>query len=372
MNIRKMICYSLSLIVIFLFTFSMIGTAEFLNIHKKDNNQNTEKTEIIDNHSKKNNLNLVGNTSVNLSQHYQTTFKDEENNNGNMCFSDDYIYKCEKINNKFVLLQIDKKTGDSFPLITDYKCRNLLYIDNYIYCIIETQNGEDINVEKIAKISVKNYDIEFFDSTESVKITSLLSDGNELYYTKKDNKNIYKINLKGDIYSYIYTLETSSENPHLFNIKDSKLYYVDGYEMATIDLYTYKKTNISYQYCNKRLNPFMVDDKIYIFKTLSKNELIYIDTKNDNTISTVLTENLLNNNDIELNKITNVNFKQNIIFFNIDNNIYYMNTKNQEIGLIEEAKTNSKVIYIDNKSLITESSEFGNIQTTLITWIFAK
>lgn len=371
MNTRKITCYILTVIVVFLFVYSMIGTAEFLNIHKKSNNNTTESTEIIDNYSKKDILNLEGNTSANLSQHYQSIPSDEEKNNGNICITDKYIYKTEKINNKYVILQVDKKTGDSFPLISDYKCRNLLVIDKFIYCIVETQNGEDINVEKIAKISIEDYDITFFDSTESTKITSLLSDGKELYYTKKDNKNIYKINLKGDIYSYIYTLDNSTENPYLFNIKDSELYYVDGYEMAKINLYTYEKENISYQYCNKKLNPIMVDDTIYVFKTLSKNELVAINTL-DNNIDIIFDEKLLTKNNIKLNENTNINYSKNIIFFNSGNEIYYINVKSQEIGQIEEIDSTSKVIYIDNKSLITEANEYGFFTSTPITWLFAK
>lgn len=371
MNKRKIICYTLSVLVIFLFSYSLIGTAEFLNIHSKDNEQE-ENTETNDtDKSSKDILNMEGNTSSNLSQHYQDSISSNFESNGSMVITKKYIYKTEKINNKYVISQIDKKTEETFPLISGYECRNLINIGDYIYCIVKSQNSEEIIVDKIAKVSLKGEEIQFFESTESLSITSMVSDGDSIYYTKSDNSNIYKINLTGDIYSYIYTLENSNNNPYLFGIKDSKLYYVDGYEMAALDLYEYTKTNISYQYSSKNLNPILVDNNIYAFDTLSKTSLSTINL-DDNSITNIFGPDELKVANITLTDNTNINYYKNYLFFNKGTDIYYISLKDKKINLLKDVKTTSKVLYFDDNSIITEEDKYGACIKNEITWLLAK
>jgi hypothetical protein len=371
MNNKKLIYFLLAVLVLFLFSYSIYGTAVFLNINFNNNDSMIENKEELQEKEKSNLLTIKGNTSGNLSQCYQDNVSDKRDNNGGMIISNEYIYKTQKINDKYIINKINIETGDSFPILSGYNCRNLLLLNNYIFCIVETQNDQDIICEKIAKISIDGNEIVFFDSTESQEITSMLSDGDEIYYTKKDNNYIYKINLSGSIYTYIYKITEKSKNPYLFGLNKGKLYYVDGYEMASINLTNYSKEHISYQFCNIKQNPILEDNKIFVFKDLVKSELVYIDLENNENIS-IFSINDLTKFNITSSNITNINYYKNIIFFNFNNEVYYINIDTKQINKIAGITSYSKVLYFNNNYIYTEVEKYGNVQKNAIAYVLVQ
>lgn len=361
---RKYCIYILSVFAVFLFAFLCWSTSSFLGIFnsRENDEQNTQGIpEAVETNTS---LQMSGTTSSALSQKYR-----DGTTNGIFTSDKKYLYKSEKINEQFALTRINIKNGERFPLVTGYKCRNLIALEKDIYCIVDTTDKDNNFCNKIAKISKEGDGIKLFEITSCPYILSMVADQDSLYYTQKGDRKIYKINYSGDIYSYIYEVPSSAEEPFLFSILDGSLYYTDGKEMACIDLTNHTSKNISYQLCSRYQSPFLEEGKIFGYGNLSKTSIAYIDLKNMELKKIPLRKF---GEELESSKIDNISFYKNNIFLSADNNLYYHCLSEDHGGIVKDISTPSGIIYFNNGSVIYEDGEYGVNSSEQIKWLLAK
>lgn len=375
---RKLIIFILTMLVIFLFAYSIYGTAEYLGLFEKAQEETTEENEkpnITSSLSKKKNKNLLGNTSGNLGQHYSTY-----DTYGLMVTDDKYVYKTEDIGNdtyalvKYSISDLQDGKTEGEQLITGYKIHSLFLIDSDLYFVSTTQNDELDECEAISRVSNDGNDLYTYKYSESKEIKSFITDGEYLYFSNSDTSNIYGISIDGNIHLTLYAESEKKDSAYLFGFIDNKIYYVNGYEMATLNVQTGEKAIISTQYCSKNQSPFIYDNKIYVFNDLAKTKLDVINIEDLKTNSIFDNTTVLSStNQYSLN-ITNINCIGNYMFINSDEKVYYidLNSTEKQISLLKETMSNSKILYLTDKYIITESEEYGKPQITPITWLLAK
>lgn len=361
---RKYCIYILSVFAVFIFAFFCWSVVCFLGISHTKQNKEQGMRSILEKTEKNTSLQMSGTTSSALSQRYRN-----KTTNGIFTADSKYLYKSEKINEQYALTRINIKNGERFPLVTGYKCRNLIAGEKDIYCIIDTTDKDENFCNKIAKVSRQGDGIKLFDVTVSPYILSMVADQDSIYYTKKGDRKIYKINYDGDIYSYIYEVPASAEEPFLFSVLDGNLYYTDGREMAYIDLTSHTNQNISYQICSRYQNPFLEDGKIFGFSDLSQSSIAYIDLQNGELKKIPLRRF---GDSFTPKKIDNIAYYKNNIFLSTESNIYYCNLSEGHGGIVKDVRTPSGIIYFNNDSIIYEDGEYGINSSEEIKWLLAK
>lgn len=375
---KKITTFILSMLVIFLFSYSIYGTAEYLGLFDEktiEDNTEEENKSITSSLEKKKNTELLGSTSGNLAQHYSGS-----NTYGLMVFDDKYLYKSEKISDKIFTIKkylfsdlVNGKT-EGEQILTGYEIHSLFLIDSNLYFISTSQNEELEKCEVIAKISTNGDDYYEFKYSQSSKITSMVTDGEYFYYSQEESNDIYALSIDGNIRITLLDEESSKGTPYIFGFLDNNIYYVNGYEMATLNVQTGIKTMISNQYCSKHQLPFIHNGKIYSFRNLAKTQLDEIDIKTNEINSIFEDATLLTSTNQYSQTINNINCIDNFIFLNSNEKIYYIDLKStqKQISLLKETTCDSTTIYLNQKYLITEDSEYGEPHVTAITWLLAK
>ena len=375
---KKITTFILSMLVIFLFSYSIYGTAEYLGLFDEktiEDNTEEENKSITSSLEKKKNTELLGSTSGNLAQHYSGS-----NTYGMMVFDDKYLYKSEKISDKIFTIKkylfsdlVNGKT-EGEQILTGYEIHSLFLIDSNLYFISTSQNEELEKCEVIAKISTNGDDYYEFKYSQSSKITSMVTDGEYFYYSQEESNDIYALSIDGNIRITLLDEESSKGTPYIFGFLDNNIYYVNGYEMATLNVQTGIKTVISNQYCSKQQLPFIHNGKIYSFRNLAKTQLDEIDIKTNEINSIFEDTTLLTSTNQYSQTINNINCIDNFIFLNSNEKIYYIDLKStqKQISLLKETTCDSTTIYLNQKYLITEDSEYGEPHVTAITWLLAK
>lgn len=356
--------------LIFLILYAIVGTMDFLEIEVIKAKQTTQEEKVVVEKEKKN-AELVGIKSTELMQQYN--IMGQNYSRGNVIFINNYIYKVEFSNNIYTITKTNIENSVKEIVVSGYKARNLMVIKNNIYCIIETMNNEKIPCDAIAKIEIETGLVDIFESTITPQISSMISDGSDIYYTKKDN-TIFRINLEGTIYSELLKIQGDLNKTILFGLKDGFLYYVNGVQMGRVYLTDNTDEVISTQICSPLQSPFIEGDIVYGFSTVSKKDIIAINIKENN----FSVETIMENKDIKdftkstLNAATNLSYYKGFLFFNINEKVYGYNLKTHKIEYLKNVNTYSNIIVFCNNSILTESNEYGELVISPITWLLAS
>lgn len=179
---------------------------------------------------------IYGNSQTNKEQ-IPSMIGELNNRKSQLAFFDDIVFINYKEKDKNILKIINESTNETlFKAEDNYPSRELNALDSYFVFIKETNVGDKImSIDK----SMKN----ILDITPSVlingsKISSLFTDGNNLFFT--DSFNLYKSSLSGE---NTEVLTNISENSRIVNIIDNKIFIDDKYTLSSFNLES-KKVDI--------------------------------------------------------------------------------------------------------------------------------
>lgn len=359
----------LPIMVVILFITSFALTIKYLELdfNKKDKNMSSSETEIIETDK---NLRQVGSFSGNVFQKYD--INDEEY--GLLCYDDDYYYTTNILKNKYVLNKVNKNNiSDTFPILSGYKVKNMISVGDYIFGVVNAVNEEDILMDQIVKISKSGDGKEIYSSTQATFITSMISDGKRIFFTKENDHYIYSINTDGTETQKIVKISINKDNPILFGIFEGKIYFVDGESVSTLDIETKEIETISKSLTSIKQNPIMYKNKIYYLTSLAGKGISCLNIATRESIVVVDENEMYDLTKINSN-ILNLNYNSGILFYTYNNKIYYIDIETSiSINELKDVKSlNNNKYYIIDDNVIIEEVKYGNLTSTPINWILAK
>lgn len=335
-------------IVVFLFVFSLYKTCDLLGVSFRHNNSQSEQEE----KTNKNNTD-------NIKQHYNNNiFQTEEI--GQFLYDDTYIY----FNTDKYLIKRNKDSGDETPISTPIK--NLIDADNYIYGTSTYANGNDILMDYVIGISKDGDEKEIFYKTESSYITSVVYDGQYIYYTNESH-NIYRLNVLTKESEILKKDDKKADYPFLIGIIDSKIYYINGMSISYYDIIEDSIEIVSYEGCSIYQKPIIYKNYIYMYGNLNNDNIIRINLETG-TLDTILDTNYIKNK-TGFSKINNFNIIDDYLFININKNIYYINIKDS-FGMEFYKNIPSESMAITDDSFFYLNNE--KIEEVYINWLISK
>ena len=303
---------------------------------------------------------LVGNLTGNLIQHYEGT-KDY----GLVASNNKYIFKFQEINNTNCLTRTKIKDGKLDIVLTGYKVKSLNIIKNNLYMIVK-QYEDGKPYEVISYMDIEKSNLNPINETKTESILSFVSDGKNIYYTIKDDYNIYKID-KDNIVTKLYETDKSAEIPFIIGINNGLLYYVNGFELCSLGIHSRTNTVLSNQYCSIEQYPILNKDHIVCFYDLAHTRLDVINL--DGTYKQTIIEK--NQTKQIQSRINSINYSCGYIFLSTDDAIYYLD-KHNSLNEFKEAKPKTSTMYLTDEYIILENSENTNPEYHKIVWLLAS
>lgn len=224
-----------------------------------------------------NNGNFYGNNYFNL---YQNSSKEMGivSSNGNFTYDDEFYYYSLFVDNKHIVLKENIENQNKEIIYTGSEINNLLNINGWIYGIKRDVNGDSIIYFDINGNSIKTKD---FNS----KIITLISDGENLYYTSEAMPYIYKIDLLLKEIEIVTSCERLIEYPELLYMEDYIIYFTDFNGLYSYDLKTKTKEILTNYITQKSNSPYFSTDNIFFID--NKNKLNFNNVKYKNEISAI-------------------------------------------------------------------------------------
>lgn len=361
---NKKLSRTINLLLISIFSlvaiFAIVLTVTFIKPPPYEEDTETLE-ETIEKVEKDKNESQVGNESGNLIQHY---------NGSTLCglveSDNKYIYKYQIINNNKCLTKTNIETKKMDIILTGYEIKSLSLVKDNLYMIVEQYVDEEV-YQMIGYININNLAITTIKTTQSKEIVSFTSDGDNIYYTIKDDFYIYKVDSDNAV-EKLFLSNKKGETPFILGINDGKIYYVNGIEMCTLGIHSHKNTIISSQYCSIEQYPILTKDKIICFQNLAHTKLDILNL--DGTYKqTVLDETKINTLS---SRIKSINYSCGYIFLLTDNNIYYLNKQDFSINQLKEAIPKTNQMYFTDEYVIIENTEYGEPLYYKIVWLLAS
>lgn len=361
---KKKLSITINLLLISIFSlvaiFAIILTTNFIKppVFEDEKEISEESTEKIEKDKEES---QVGNDSGNLIQHYNN-----QNMYGLVESDNKYIYKYQIINKNKCLTKTDIETNKTDIILTGYEIKGLNLIKDNLYMIVE-QYVDDKVCQMIGYINTNNLAITTLKTTQSEEIISFSSDGENIYYTVKNDFYIYKVDTDNAI-EKLFLSNKKGETPFILGINNGKIYYVNGIEMCTLGIHSHKNDIISTQYCSVEQYPILTKDKIICFQNLAHSRLDILNL--DGTFKqTVLDETKINSLS---SRIESINYSCGYIFLLTNNNIYYLDKKDFKINQLKEAIPKTNQMYLTDEYIILEKSEYGDPEYKKIVWLLAS
>ncbi len=299
-----------------------------------------------------------GNSSGNLVQHNYGSDKF-----GLVASNNKDIFKYQIKNKTPCLTRTNIKTEEEDIILTGYPVKSLNLIKNKLYMILE-QIEDNKTYQVIAYMDITNNSITPINTTKATEIYSFVSDGENLYYTIKNDNAIYKADKDYAITKIGYS-NSKGDTPFLFGIKEGKLYYVNGIEMCTIGIQTNQIEVISYQYCSIEQYPMLTNSGIISFYNLAHSQIdligfdgIYLKTLVSEDIKTYP------------HGIDSINFSSGYLFFKANESIFYLDKEGntQELKDIDSGTEN---IFLTDEYIVFEKTKNNTALFSKIIWLLS-
>lgn len=257
---------------------------------------------------------------------------------------------------KNALVKTDMKENKTSAVLSGYEVKHLTIVKNNLFFAMSQYDDEGSKYFSIAYLNTKDDSVNIIKSTASDDITSIVSDGKYIYFTRNDYQ-IYQTDTDENTVK-LFKTSSSANYPVLIGINNGKLYYINGSTMCSLGIHSKQNQVISLQYCSEEQMPILTDDGIISFTTLAKNQIDKISFDGE-LIQTLITEEKLPSESL---RIDSMNYYNGYVFLSIDNHVYYLD-KNKDYMLIQidGEITEANTIYTTDKYLIFDKEKDGNV-----------
>lgn len=337
---KSIVTYALFGIFIVILMLALFSTKKFIknyDINTSVNNPEEKNKKIA---SVEKNAKQQGNTSGNLSI-----------NNGSFSFGPKYNYLVVQNKNLKDLKKYSKLEEDGKVIFSSNDIKYLNQFGNYLYFVTTHKNKE-----KIVKMDIENDDMMYIETSVSNNINSLTIDKNFIYYTVKQDPNIYRIN-EDDSIKKVYSDNNFKGNLKTIGINNGFLYFFNSTGAFKLDLNTQECFLVSANISSDIQSPILTNNGIVYFSNLRKDNVSFFDFKDNSNII------------MNINNIKFYNYIDGFLFLSDGINVY--ETSNYiDFKKINEIKLENNPFYLSDKYLISVKDSV--ITTYKINWILTQ
>lgn len=330
----------LVLTTITLFAFSMLKTYDLLGL----SSSSQEEKEISDNSSGEKERHISNSSNPNFYQ-----LEDD----GQTMFDGKYIYY--NGNGYVIKYDIDKKTEE--PIIAGRQMKCITDAYDYIFGVTTIQNGNNEDKDYVIKVSKTSGDSNIFYKTENNHITSMVFDGEYIYYTNESH-SIFRLGEEPEIW---VNAKNKADFPIIIGIYNKNMYICDGTQIESINIENLKKSVIYTGVSSYNQLPIMSDKYIFITSDFTKKDIVRID------LDTLETKNILDKSFAKAigKSIDSFSITENNLYINFNGSVYIkdQNTENhpilfKDIDSTWSCSCNQNIIYyVKDGKLIIETKK---------------
>ena len=173
--------------------------------------------------------NLIGNSQINIEQG-NTSISSLANSKSQLAFYNNIVFRSKLVNGEYKLTIENEKDGvEIFENKSPFKNKCLIALEDYYVFVRVTDKGDRLMSVNKKLISID--DITPNRLISKNKITSVVTDGNNLFIT--DGDSLYKTGLYGESAKVI---TTTSPGARIVNLYNGFIFLDDGYNLYKVDI----------------------------------------------------------------------------------------------------------------------------------------
>lgn len=265
--------------------------------------------------------------------------------------------KCIYYNTPNYVMKYDLYKQEEAPIVAGMAIKCMTDADDYIYGVTVQTNGNGTDCDYLISVSKETGETTIFYKTECPHITSVVFDGENVYYTNESHV-IYKLDRSEPI-EWIKS-KSSADYPYLIGIYEEKIYLTDGTQIETIDIKSQERICLYSELCSETQHPVMYEGYIYMSSDFLGKDIARYDINTDSF--EIIVNKTFINTIARAEKIDSFSASDNFVFFNCDGILYYkdLNSNNnprlyKEININYSCSFNDYAYYIsDGKVIIVD------------------